>query len=309
MVGSLADGGHVLKCRTYLGQADLVEMQAIVMERTRLMGPCTNLHSGDIAHRIYSGLRKYEFDDVVPVWEDDSGIAGFGMVWPEDRAFDIVTRVGIPDSEWITIMHEIAELAEDDGRVETDVIGDDVSFTSMLTDMGFNPKSAEYVFARQPLDSPVIVPPYDFTVRSVGLDDAEQLAAVHSGAFGSSWTSDEYATRMGQPGYHVDNELVAVDSDGRFMGFTIMWFDDVNMVGYFEPVGVHRDFHRRGVGSVLLREGMARMQSCGMSTATVWHARSDERAVLFYGSTGFEGLSIVVRWERTALDRVIPVIR
>lgn len=298
-----------MKRRTYNGQADLTEMQAMVTERTRVMGPCTNLHPGDVAHRIYSGSRTSDLDDVVPVWQDGAGIAGFGIVWPKDRAFDVVTRVGLTETDRITIIEGITALAERDGGVETDVIGDDASFISILSGLGFHDKSAEYVFTQRSLDTPVTIPPHDFIVRSARDDDAGQLAAVHSAAFGSSWAWDEYAKRMRQPGYNAEDELVAVDDDGTFMGFTNTWYDDVNKVGYFEPVGVHRDFHRRGIGTVLIHKGMSSMQSRGMATATVWHARSEERVVRFYGSIGFDVFSTVMRWERTTLDGDIPVIR
>lgn len=284
-------------------------MQEIVKERTRVMGPCTNLHPGDVAHRIYSGLRKDDLDDVVPVFEDEIGILGFGIVWPKDGSFDVVTRIGVSDEERSMIVEQIAERATRQGRVATDVIGEDTSFISELSALGFRSKSGEYVFAQSHLEAPVSVPHHDFVVRSVTTDDVEQLAAVHGGAFGSRWTPDEYAARMRQPGYSANDELVAVEPDGTFMGFTVMWYDTVNMVGYFEPVGVHRDFHRRGVGSVLLREGMSRMQLAGMETATVWHSKVEERAVRFYRKNGFVGKTIVTGWERTAFDGSISVIR
>ena len=119
----------------------------------------------------------------------------------------------------------------------------------------------------------------------------------------------EYAERVRQPGYNTEDELVAVHDDGTFMGFTNTWYDDANKVGYFEPGGVHRDFHRRGVGTVLLHTGMSRMRSRRMTTATVWHARSEERAVFFYVSIGFKVCSTVTGWERSALDGAVPVIR
>jgi predicted N-acetyltransferase YhbS len=297
-----------LQRREFNGQTDLIEMQTIVMERTQTMGRCTNLHPGDIAHRIYSGSRMWDLEDVVRVWKDDAGMVGFGIIWPKDATFDVVTRIGLAESDRRAIIATISDLAARDGRVQTDVIGEDTSFTSILSELGFHPDSAEYVFTAQSLDTPVAIPPHDFVVRSVNAGDAEQLAAVHSGAFGSRWTPDEYARRMRQPGYNAVDEIVAVDADGTFMGFTNTWYDDVNRIGCFEPVGVHKYFHRRGVGTVLLREGMARMRARGMTTATVWHTRSEERATEFYRSNGFEICNAVTRWDRMTIGIPIPVI-
>jgi mycothiol synthase len=297
----------MVRRRHFSGADDLIAMQNLVAERTRAMGPCTNLHPGDVAHRIYSGSRRYDLDDVIPVFEDGSGLVGFGLVWPDDHAFDVITRTEMAMADRVAIIGEVADLATRKGSVETDVIGDDTSFTNILTDLGFYPKRPEYVITSQDLDTCTTVPLHDFTVRSVSASDAEQLASVHGGAFGSTWTPDEYAERMRKPGYKADDELVAIDADGTFMGFAVTWYDDVNNVGYFEPVGVHRDYHRRGVGSVLLSEGMRVMQEAGMTTATVLHAKDEARAVAFYRSNGFDVCSVVTPWERQLLSDPMTV--
>lgn len=56
--------------RPYRGVGDLTVMQRMVAERTRAMGIGSNLHTGDIPHHIYSGLRREDPASVVPVWED-----------------------------------------------------------------------------------------------------------------------------------------------------------------------------------------------------------------------------------------------
>ena len=284
--------------RIFNGRADLDEMRQIVMERTRVMGPCTNLHPGDIAHRIYSGSRRQNLDEVVPVYLDGDGIAGFGIIWPQDSAFDVVTRVGLDTHAVTDVVEDLAAIAGQGSGVETDVIGDDPEMTDILTMLGFRPGAAEYVFTQARFDIPIQAAPIDFLIRSATYGDAEQLALVHSGAFASGWSPANYADRMCKPGYDPGNEIVAVHADGTFMGFSVTWYDELNRVGYFEPVGVHRDFHRRGVGSALLRAGMIRMRDAGMASATVWHASAEDRAVAFYQSNGFTSVNPVTRWQR-----------
>ena len=104
---------------------------------------------------------------------------------------------------------------------------------------------------------------------------------------------------MQTPGYDAERELVAEAPDGRLAGFTVTWHDERNGVGYFEPVGVHADFHRRGVGTLLLAAGMARMAEHGLDQATVMHELDDERSSTFYRNNGFEPISTVTRWERS----------
>lgn len=273
-------------------------MQRLVAERTEAFGVGTNLHPGDVAHRIYSGLRRHDLDETVPVWEGDSGIVAFGIIWPEHRAFDVVTRYGLGDDASAVIVYEIIGLTEMNGRVETDVIGADEALLDLVRNLGFEKVPGGYVVTGRTLTVPTDIPETPFMLRSAAMVDVVQLAAVHSGAFGSDWTPESYLRRMQMPGYIASDEIVAVAEDGTFAGFTNTWYDDLNNVGYFEPVGVHGAFHRRGIGSALLQEGMRRMCAAGMTTATVWHAVEDEGAATFYRSNGFEPLNSVSRWQR-----------
>lgn len=274
-------------------------MQHIVAVRTQEMGPGTNLHPGDVAHRIYSGLRDCDLADMVPVWEDALGIAAFGIIWPKDDAFDFVVRIGISLDDYTDMLGELISLSDSDGRVETEMIGMDPILADALKDFGFTSEDAAYSLTGQSLRLPREIPDVPFTLRSASMSDVVQLAAVHAGAFGSRWTPESYLRRMQQPGYNAANEIVAVAADGTFAGFTNTWYDRQNRVGYFEPVGVHHDFRRMGIGSALLREGMQRMDAAGMTAASVMHSVTEERAVAFYRSNGFEELNPVAPWVRT----------
>lgn len=97
------------------------------------------------------------------------------------------------------------------------------------------------------------------------------------------------------PGYDPLNQIVAVDGEGTSMGFTVIWYDETNRVGHSETVGVHADFHRRVVGSVLLRLRKRCMRAAGMETATVWHSSAEQGAIRFYRSNGFEPVTTVTR--------------
>ena len=273
-------------------------MQRLVAERTYALGVGTNLHPGDVAHRIYSGLRKHDLDETVPVWADGSGLAAFGIIWPGYQAFDVASRVGLGDDELAAIVCEIIGLSEKDGRVETDVFGPDETLLAVIGELGFERAPGGYVVTGQTLAASSNISEIPFTLRSAEMQDVVELAAVHSGAFGSDWTPESYLRRMQKPGYIAGNELVAVAEDGTFAGFTNTWYDDLNKIGYFEPVGVHRDFHRKGIGSALLSEGIRRMSAAGMRTATVWHSVRDEGAATFYRSNGFKPINPVWRWER-----------
>ncbi len=283
------------------GAEHLTEAQRVASEAATTLGRGMSLHPGDLAHRIYNGLRAYDPRDVVGVWRDDEGLAAMSITWPKWSAFDLCVRPNLDGAALGVVIEGAAGLAGPDGRCETDVVVSDVRLVAAIEAAGFVRKQPDHTAVTgRDIPDPVVVPETEFTLRSVDFDDVAELIEVHMGAFGGERTVEGYADRMTKPGYDPDRELVAVDDDGRFAGFAIIWFDDVNRVGYFEPVGVHSDFHRRGVGRALMWEGMRRMRGAGMTYATVMHELDDPRSSAFYTSLGFERLSVVGRWERSA---------
>ena len=66
------------------------------------------------------------------------------------------------------------------------------------------------------------------------------------------------------------------------------WLDELNKIGYFEPVGVHQDFHRRGLGRALMLESFRDMQRMGMVSAEVGHEIENSAASGLYSSLGFQ---------------------
>jgi GNAT superfamily N-acetyltransferase len=140
---------------------------------------------------------------------------------------------------------------------------------------------------REPIpDKPL---PDGFSMRPVaGEQGAGLVAEVHNGAFTPKWDAEQYLAVMRTPGFHIDHELVVVAPDGRFAAFVIIWLDPISRTGYFEPVGCHRDFQRRGLTSALMYEGMRRMRAAEMETAIVRYHADNVSGVALYRSVGFQ---------------------
>jgi mycothiol synthase len=66
-----------------------------------------------------------------------------------------------------------------------------------------------------------------------------------------------------------------------------IWFDDLNLVGLFEPVETHEDFRRLGLARAVITEGLHRMRAAGMRTARVEHDITNAPAAALYESLGF----------------------
>ena len=120
-------------------------------------------------------------------------------------------------------------------------------------------------------DPPAVALPQGFVFRSVAdEDDPIKRAMTHTLAFNRGWAPSEwgpsspYQELAQAPDYRPENDLLMVAPNGDYAAFATIWIDEVNRYGSFEPVGTHPDYQRRGLGTVLLKEGFRRMAAQGI---------------------------------------------
>ena len=70
------------------------------------------------------------------------------------------------------------------------------------------------------------------------------------------------------------------------------WMDASGSIGEFEPVGVHPDHQRRGLGRVVMRHGLRLMRAAGLRDALVFSLRSNAASEALYRSAGFRELAL-----------------
>lgn len=296
----------------YEGASDLARLQAALAGWTRAAPYLGYYHTGDLPHRLYNGGKgRRPPGEVLKFATRGANIVAFVHVQPEHGFFDMKAA---PDDEeaamWAlqkgsslarTMMDGVGKASD---PVATDCAGDDQAHRLRLVEFGYSRGTHWGNITRRALDAlaPVEVPE-GYAIRAATHDDAEQLAAVHRGSFRSSWTADSYREFvMTKPGYDPAREIVVVAPDGRFAAFTVMWFDPVNRVGSFEPVGTHEEFHRRGLARALMIEGMHRMRAAGLQWAQVGHEADNPASTGLYRSLGFTTFQEVTDYE-LARDR------
>jgi hypothetical protein len=84
------------------------------------------------------------------------------------------------------------------------------------------------------------------------------------------------------PDYREDLDLYVVGPDGEYVSSCIVWYDEQNRMGLFEPVSTHMDFRRRGFGREVVMEGIRRIAVLGAEKARVGSGQQ------FYAAVGFE---------------------
>ena len=285
--------------RTYTDD-DLPRLQTALAAWIHEAGDCGYIHVGEVVYRIYTNFQgEIPVTDLVQVWEDESGIMGFAINLRFDNAFEVYVcpKYRGTDEELMmlqTTSDRTRQLMNQLGREEKNIIMDvwhlDATRIKLMTQLGYEQYKVWGYYQTRSLADVIPEPfsPDGFTIRGATLADSEQLAAVHNGAFGSNWQPEEYRDAlMHKPGYDPQREIVVVAPDGQFAAFTIMWLDTVNKVGLFEPVGTHRDFHRKGLGKALMLHVLHQMKAHGMETAMVGHDAENAAATALYHSIGF----------------------
>ncbi len=92
------------------------------------------------------------------------------------------------------------------------------------------------------------------------------------------------------PHFRKDLTIVVEAPNGDFVAFGGLWFDQVNRIGYVEPVATDPDYRRMGLGTAAVLEGIRR---CGEDGATVAYVGTD---MPFYLAMGFKKLYTLNCW-------------
>ena len=89
--------------------------------------------------------------------------------------------------------------------------------------------------------------------------------------------------------YDPTLDLAVEAADGTVAGYALFWYDPTTQVGLLEPMRVEDDFHRRGLGRMLLTHGLDRLAMAGARRLKVGF-ETDEARNLYLGA-GFRQTS------------------
>ena len=270
---------------------------------TRFIGEClqrdelNNYHPGDFVHWMSNGYRGEGLEHHFHIVEENEQMLAVVELSANSGSYAPVMDARKRGGAWELEFHRACLAVMRERMKQTEKKTIKVNLTTFdkvgrncLEQLGFKAQKADHVVAKRSLDSvPEARLPKGFTIRPVaGEHEAQLIADVHNGAFSAKWTQAEYLKVMRTPGFDPKRELVVVAQDGRFAAFVVIWFDPISLTGYFEPVGCHNDFRRRGLTKTLMFAGMARMKEGGMETATVGYESTNEASFKLYSSAGFE---------------------
>lgn len=302
--------------RPYRDRDDFLKMRDVLIEARACANDSRAVHLGDLNWWLYYILpsRGFKPENIVWLWEEGGQVNGFVLVTPDEALFDLFVHPSIHGTAEHAVM--LAWSIECAGRLSREygespvgtewVCDDDAATIRLLEAHGFfrSASSGEDYMVRELADVPDVTPPDGY--RFAAMDDEALLdsrAEAHRLAFspGSRMTAERYTAFRAAPDYRPELDTLILGPDGRVAAFAMCWVDDRNRIAEFEPVGVHPDSQRQGLGHAVLYEGMHRMRQAGADRALVYVAQTGHPELqTFYRSAGFTPRNTIVAYRQKA---------
>lgn len=296
--------------RPFENEADYNLMRQLLIQTYPLDAPPLNLLVGELDW-WRSTTNDPEQMSKVQLWFDDVG-ALVAFVWPRGDQIEVMIR---PDHR--KLERQILPLAEEEmaQSLEAKPAGSDQrSFhywsyeqdhvrNAMLQAFGYQRVEDEFLACHrlEVTDAPAPRPlPAGYTVRGfAGESEIQSRVDAHRSAFHpSKMTVEKHRKVMASPTYRQALDIVCAAADGAIAACTIVWFDEVNRVGVFEPVACHADHRRQGLASAVMIEGLRRIHALGGTVAQVMSHREDSPGARTYRSLGFEMIGRLYQWRK-----------
>lgn len=312
-----------------LGPTELRLMQGLAREVTALRPELLN---GDATVGELAWVWAKDFDALSRVWRHrlwfaDGRLAAWGWACPPyrvPRGDGTVLDVGTANLTWQTHPERAALLGEildwyDDvagnvGRLLT-VQSADVEAQRIVATHGYafdaeagaDDGSWVQFNTRELTDVPDPVLPEGFRFLTANDVSAADAVRAHRDAWHASRLGEAAFERVRRTWpYRADLHVLIAAPDGTLAATAIIWLDEATRTAEFEPVGTHRDFRRRGLGTALQLHGMQLAKAAGATRMLVAcrGALADPAARNMYYGVGFRPISRdlpqvkVGRWQR-----------
>lgn len=171
---------------------------------------------------------------------------------------------------------------------------------ALLTELGFQKDEVSGFLRLRHVDQPIPenTCPEGYEIRTIRRSDYDQLAAMVRLVFGhgESFNAEVYESITRCSFYVQDLDLVAVARDGTFVSFCTFRVDPLSRITNLEPIGMHPDHRRRGLGKALIFEGLRRSVKHNPTLFYIGGAAYTPAANRLYDSTGYTEKQAYYMW-------------
>jgi ribosomal protein S18 acetylase RimI-like enzyme len=258
----------------------LREMQSLAAR----VSPATGFrHIGDLAWNFAlapdADTRLWRHHDRVVAWAwlepPDSAMLQLDPARPE-LADDVV--------DWIE-----SRLA---GEVRLELARTETALNDAVARRGYTVIDGPFMVSlrRSLTDLPSVGVPAGFRCRAMVPDDADAWVDTHRAAFGGTGLSAaRYRQLTTVWPYQPEFCAVVEAPDGQVAAYCQGWFDEINGIGEFEPVGTRPEFRRLGLARAACLEVLHAFATAGGQRAVVYSRGDAAYPVpkLVYESLGF----------------------
>jgi len=239
-----------------------------------------------------------------PLWFVEGELAGF--IWPSHHNADLLVHPAHREVEaamldWAEV-HLAAADGDDAPHVTTWSMTQDATRVKLLEANGYHRTEESLTWHTADLSRTIPAPdlPDGFTLRAfAGEGEIEARVEVHRSAFHPSrMTVEKHRRVMASPTYRQALDLLAVAADGSLAAYCIVWYDEANRFGVFEPVGAHQAHRRCGLARSLLLHGQRLLQALGATVAHVVATGGNDASAALYPAAGFEAIDRIYQWKK-----------
>lgn len=287
-----------MKARSYEGMHNLYAMLDLLAEGRKANNGAYYVHRGDLQWWLfYTDVPSETWQSNIRLWMENGRMIGWALLSPDEHAFDVYASPHVRGNprEQEMLAWAVEQMSALDNIQTLWVAEDDETRLRWLEENGFTLEEKHLLHFKRSLSGSLngLPLPEGFSQRSSrGEEDARLRSIASHAAFGSNKPFEEYWPRtlrfMQSPVYVPEHEIFVTSPDGEVAAYCIIWTDELNKLGHFEPVGTHPNFQRMGLGKSLLLEGLRRLKSEGMNEACVCTNQDNLAAIRLYESVGFQ---------------------
>ncbi len=293
--------------RPFANEDDYARMRELLMAAFAICEPpvyCTVGYTiGDLDWWRYTANPGAGIENA-QLWFVDESLAAF--TWPTHGDLDLLVHPEQQQflSRMLDWSLEQSQAHTTHGAEPTELrvwsFDGDVERVRLFRERGFQRTDEAMCSRKRSLAGAIPEPtlPDGYRIRQVaGEQELEQRVEVHRDAFApSKMTVEKHRNVMHAPTYRSDLDLVVEAPDGSFAAYCLVWFDERNHLGIFEPVGCHSAHRRRGLTKAVMYEGMRRLRDLGATVAFVNNVLGAEAASTLYDSVGMRVLDETHAW-------------
>jgi mycothiol synthase len=254
---------------------------------------------------LYELMEGFDIRKNTRLWEDSQEqLAAWAFVDNyHNLCFEIAPWADLNSLEteivaWgMQAMTEVAQVYIKPVTLDASCREEDSQRVTLLNRNGFERQALCSLNYVRRLDEPIpeARPPHGYRVRPVrGESEVEALVALHQAAFGTENLSmDDRLLWMRVPGYDPALDLVAVASDNSLAGSCYVFISQEENArtgrneGWTDPIVVHPEHQRRGVGQALLLTGLRLLADRGVVQAALGTSSENVAMQRLAASVGF----------------------